>query len=102
LHPHRETSLQIQVRVLAARTIQRNRYSNDETNGTVSAKHLKAHAKLTPNATTLLLSASQKLQLSARAHFKLLRVARTIADLASSPSIEMSHVAEAVQYRAER
>jgi magnesium chelatase family protein len=105
--PSRESSLQIQKRVLAARNIQNNRYgsagtSSDETNGTVSAKLLKAHAILTPSAKSLLLSASQKLQLSARAHFKLLRVARTIADLCNSTEIEIPHVAEAVQYRAER
>ena len=88
-------------RIVMARTMQRARYTNNATNNSVTVRGLKKTAYSTPKAQELLLRAGQKLSLSARAYYKLLRVSRTIADLAGSQSIEVSHVAEAVQYRSE-
>ena len=54
----------------------------------------------TPEAANLLKQAINKLSLSARAYFKTIKIARTIADLANEDKIEVSHVAEALQFRA--
>lgn len=54
---------------------------------------------LSPSGTTLLKTAMNRLQLSARAYDRILKVARTAADLANSPDIKVEHLAEAIQYR---
>lgn len=78
---------------------QLQRYGPDTTNASASQEQLLAGCQLEAAAGKLLRRASQNLQLSARAHFKTLRVARSIADLAASPGIRAEHVAEALQYR---
>jgi magnesium chelatase family protein len=62
-------------------------------------KEMGSACPLTPSCKELLGNAVQRLNLSARAHDRILKVARTIADLASEESISESHIAEAVQYR---
>ena len=93
---HTEAKNQIQT----ALNQQRDRYgSSIQYNSSLSNKQLHSLAKASPAAEALLLEAASKLELSARATFKTLKVARTIADLESSQSIEPRHVSEALQYR---
>ncbi len=87
--------------VLAARRIQRERFSNrpPRVNGRMSHRHIKKHCALDPECEGLLKVAMTEMGLSARAHDKILRVARTIADLAGSDSIAVQHLSEAINYR---
>lgn len=88
-------------RVLAARDRQRARFGagGPFTNAGMGPKHLKVHVKLGDPARALLKEAVRRLGLSARAFDRILKVARTIADLGGSPSVQDVHVAEAVGYR---
>jgi magnesium chelatase family protein len=87
--------------VLRAREIQRNRFKNkpDMTNARMGPKLLREHCRFGPEGEAILKSAVQELGLSARAHDKILRVARTIADLENSQEIKTEFLAEAIQYR---
>lgn len=73
--------------------------SSSKYNSNLSNAELKKFARLSPAASELLLTAAEKLDLSARATFKTLKVARTIADLEDQESIGVEHVSEALQYR---
>ncbi|HYO76066.1 MAG TPA: ATP-binding protein, partial [Thermoanaerobaculia bacterium] len=97
-----EPSAAIRARVEAARQIQHERFAQSgiRCNAEMSARHMRSHCELDPASRHLLLTAIERLGLSARAHDRILKVARTIADLAGHERIEASHVAEAVQYRA--
>jgi magnesium chelatase family protein len=101
-HPQTEGSAAIRERVLAARDRQRRRYRADGiyTNAQLKPRHVKRYCGLDPAGQDLLEQAMARLRLSARAHGRILRVARTIADLAGAERIEAPHIAEAVQYRA--
>ena len=98
-----ECSADIRRRVEAAREIQRRRYADDpdgiRINAQLSARNLNAACKTSDEAHALLLLSCEKLKLSNRAYTRVLKVARTIADLAGSERIEAEHVSEAVQYR---
>jgi len=96
-----ETSEQIRQRVNKARRIQINRYKNYNiySNSELTPKLIDEYCKLDEKGKILLQNAFQKLGLSARAHARILKVARTIADLDGKENIEVSHIAEAIQYR---
>ena len=97
-----ESSGAIQSRVEAARDVQRDRYRRSAIccNAEMTTRHLRRVCELDAPSRRLLVSAIERLGLSARAHDRILKVARTIADLAAEERIDASHVAEAVQYRA--
>ena len=96
-----EPSEKIRERTISARKIQRERFSDDNifTNAEMKNHHIKKYCKLEKAAEQILQLASLKFQLSARAYLKIIKVARTIADLSESPEIAVNHVAEALQYR---
>jgi magnesium chelatase family protein len=87
--------------VLRARTIQRERFGNDSTtlNARMSSRLLRKYCALDAAGEALLKQALTELGLSARAHDKILRVSRTIADLAGMENIQPDHVSEAIMYR---
>lgn len=95
-----ESSSQVQKRVAAARTRQHKRYgSTTKTNAQMSNREIKQHANLETAAEELLNQAAEKLDISARAYMRLVKVARTIADLSDSKTITPAHIGEAIQYR---
>ncbi len=96
-----ETSADIKKRVNAARNIQRMRFENDKifSNSQMSTQHIKKYCALGAQESSLLKNAFERLGLSARAYDRILKVARTIADLDESASIKTVHIAEAIQYR---
>lgn len=97
-----ECSAAIRERVIKARNIQLERFKDNpdiHCNAQMSSKLLRQHTQLDPKAQTLLKNAMLKLNLSARAYDRILKVARTIADLDNSENIESNHIAEAINYR---
>lgn len=94
-----EPSAAIRARVLAARGIQYARQGADVCNAALTPDRLADCCPLSDEARTMFQAAFERLGLTARAHDRVLRVARTIADLANSPVIEAEHLAEALQYR---
>ena len=96
-----ESSAEIKKRVNNAREIQRKRYLNHNifSNSELSPNLLDEYCKLDTQSKELMKKAFDKLGLSARAYGKILKVARTIADLDSSENIQKIHIAEAIQYR---
>ena len=95
------TSNQMREQVVAARTAQKARFHSERTtlNGRMTPRQIRRHCKLDAAAESLLKSAMEEMGLSARAHDKILRVARTIADLDKSETIASSHLNEAINYR---
>jgi magnesium chelatase family protein len=97
-----ETSADIRQRVMNARAIQANRFSGMEgiyANAQMGSGTLRAVCALNKTSENLLKKAMERLNLSARAYDRILKVSRTIADLAGSDDIQSEHVAEAIQYR---
>lgn len=96
-----ETSNTIRVRIEAAREIQQRRYKNGPftMNANMSESAIDTHCRLTPQLGQILQKAMEALTLSARAYNRILKVARTIADLAESETIQLNHLTEAIQYR---
>jgi magnesium chelatase family protein len=112
-----EGSAEIRARVLAARKVQHDRFGVGadapvHTNGTaksgrrkifsnaqMSTQQIRTHCELSADAERILERAMQQQGLTARAHDRILKVARTIADLAAEPNISVQHIAEAIQYR---
>ena len=98
-----ESSASIRARVSAAREIQRKRYERDRgkirCNAQLDARTLARACVMTDEARALLLLSSDRMKLSNRAYTRILKVARTIADLAGAEEIAAEHISEAVQYR---
>jgi len=92
-----ETSASVRERVSAARDIQLRRQGKP--NALLSVKEIEIHCIAEPKGEQLARQAITRLGLSARAYHRILKVARTIADLAGAATISAAHVAEAVQYR---
>ncbi len=99
--PKSESSQIIRERVEAARSLQRERFKGSETfcNSGMTSKELREYCQIEREGRELLRQAVQRFSLSARAYTRILKLARTIADLEASPAIEISHLAEAIQYR---
>jgi len=97
-----ESSSSIRERVIKAREIQTERYKNNpgmHANAQMSSKQLREICAINTAGEALLKRAMERLNLSARAYDRILKVSRTIADLANSADIKAEHLAEAIQYR---
>ena len=99
--PNGESSAAIRARVDAARAIQRRRFRGSRTvsNARMGPRELAEACVLSPACETLMQQAYDAMGLTARSYDRILRVARTIADLAGAEAIEPRHLAEAIQYR---
>jgi len=96
-----EPSSAIRERVLKARKIQNQRFLNEIifTNAEMKNEQIKKYCKLAKEVEQVLQQAGSKFQLSARSYLKMIKIARTIADLENSQDIQLNHMAEALQYR---
>ena len=96
-----ESSAEIRARVNAARKIQQERYHGSDVyaNARLTPAMLRQYCPMTDRASTLLRGAFERLGLSARAYDRVLKVARTIADLDGAEVIDTIHVGEAIQHR---
>jgi magnesium chelatase family protein len=97
-----ETSATVRARVTAARQRQWRRFAEHPSvrcNADMRVVDIRAVCELDPSGAALVRSAVEHLRLSARAYHRVLRVARTVADLAGDESIKMPHLAEAIQYQ---
>ena len=97
-----ETSAMIRERVITAREIQTKRFEKIAdvfSNAQMPSRMVREVCQLDAACTTLLKTAMERLQLSARAYDRILKVARTNADLSASQDIQAEHLAEAIQYR---
>jgi magnesium chelatase family protein len=97
-----ESSEKIRERVLMARQVQAERFKESEgiySNSMMTSKHLREICNIDQVSTNLLKVAMEKLKLSARAYDRILKVARTVADLNGSDSIKPEHIAEAITFR---
>ena len=97
-----ESSLDIRKRVIKARDIQTKRFlelKNIHYNAQMGVKQIREYCELDTSSKELLKTAMERLNLSARAYDRILKVSRTIADLEGAISIQGSHISEAIQYR---
>lgn len=96
-----ESSSDIRKRVVNARKIQSERYKNDGifTNSELTSKLIKKYCQIDKNCAEILRVAAVKYQLSGRRYDRILKLARTIADLENSENIQQSHIMQALQYR---
>lgn len=97
----RETSHEIRERITAAREIQQYRYKNEivHTNSEMKNRQIKQHITLGASSRTMLMEAAKTFKLSARSYLKVMKLARTIADLERVEEIKEIHIAEALQFR---
>ena len=100
-HGSGEKSEAIRQRVVAARGIQHERFakSSNTTNAAMSSRQVRQHCQLDVEASGYLEHAMEEMNFSARAHDRILKVARTLADLAGAPDIRPNDILEAIQYR---
>jgi magnesium chelatase family protein len=97
-----EGSVEIRKRVTEAREVQTKRFAELENvhyNAQMNTKQIRAHCQLDEPSKQLLKNAMERLNLSARAYDRILKVARTIADLENTLEVNGNHIAEAIQYR---
>ena len=99
--PSGETSQQVRQRVVQARQVQQRRFAQSgiRSNAQMTNKHIEQFAAMQPEATQFLHAAIKKYGLSMRAYGRIIKVARTIADLKGQESITLPDIAEAVQFR---
>jgi magnesium chelatase family protein len=100
--PAGETSATIRIRVEQARALQRARFRGQRgvyANAHMGARDLRRHCRLSPPVEAVLRQAVTRLGLSARAYHRVLKIARTIADLEAAAELTTAHVGEAIQYR---
>ena len=101
--PQGEPSTVIRARVIQARAVQQERFAKEKgrlyANGAMQPAQIRKYCGVNGEVKELLRSAIQQLGLSARAYDRILKLSRTIADLAGSADIGVPHVAEAIQYR---
>jgi magnesium chelatase family protein len=90
--------------VCAARAIQRERFRNltFKSNAEMSSEYARKFAAMTPAVENFAVNAAAKMELSARGYFRLLKVARTIADLRGASAVDVVDLSEALRYRAFR
>ena len=98
-----EPSAEVRKRVNRVREIQRERFKDDgiNTNGEMGEMHIKKYCKLSQKCEDILATSFESLKLSARARSRIIKVARTIADMDFSENIEERHILEAISYRSE-
>ena len=96
-----EKSETIRERVIAARQTQLERFkkSSNTTNSSMGSRQVRQHCQLSPESNGYLEHAMEEMNFSARAHDRILKVARTLADLSGSPDIRPNDILEAIQYR---
>jgi len=96
-----DSSKVIQSRVQKARDIQTKRFKNSKlkSNSEMSTRNVKNYCSLSPECRTMMISAASTMNLTARSYFKVIKIARTIADLDGIKEISQNHLAEALQYR---
>jgi len=97
-----ESSAIIKKRVEAARKAQERRFEKEKniaTNSEMDIIQVKKYCSIDLAAQNLLKKATDQMNLSVRSYYRLLKISRTIADLAGAPNIEVEHLAEAIQYR---
>lgn len=98
-HTTRTRHTELQAAISQARITQLERYAAARTNADLSSAEIKFYIPLPDDARNLLLAAAKKLDLSARSYFKIIKVARSIADLDASEEVSVAHISEALQYR---
>jgi magnesium chelatase family protein len=97
-----ESSASMRCRVASAHAIQRRRYGKlfgDRANAHVPGRWMSANSRISAEARSMLETASEKLSLSARGYHRVIKVARTVADLDGDSAVQATHVAEALRYR---
>jgi magnesium chelatase family protein len=96
-----EPSAKVRERVEAARVVQRKRFEGTtlQTNADMGPAEIRKFCPIDETSTNLLKAAMQQMQLSARAYHRILKLARTIGDLAGAEQLQTAHIAEAIQYR---
>ena len=101
--PSGDSSRQVKERIKKARDIQKKRFKDSPkqitTNSQMNVKDIAKYCPLKNDVTEILNKSAEKLNLSARAYHRVIKLARTIADLDDSQDIEMQHILEALQYR---
>lgn len=94
-----EDSKSVRIRVEKARNIQRKRFTNSKINSQMNLKEIKEYCQIDDESQEILKSAVNQFHLSARAYNRILKLARTIADLTDSTDIKAEYIIEALQYR---